>query len=114
MQRKKSGNKNGRLANSEEKSFHAWLKEHDCCWCKNPGPSIVDHARGQTFGHNKIHIGHWFCICPCLECDKKKSIDGKRQGNESQKWLDLEAEYLVETGKGAPDEVINSIQDWNK
>jgi hypothetical protein len=92
MQRKKSSNKNGRLANSDEKAFHAWLKIHDCCWCGNPGPCHVDHARGATFGHNKIHIGHWFCLPVCDICDPKKTKEGKRQGNESQKWLELEAE----------------------
>lgn len=114
MQRKKSSNKNGRLANSEEKAFHGWLKEHDCCWCGKPGPTIMDHARGQTFGHNKIHIGHWFGLCPCEECDTKKTIHGKRLGNESKKWLELEAEYFVETGKQAPDDVHAAIEHWNK
>ena len=112
MQRPNS--KNTRQANAEEKRFHGWLKEHDCCWCGNPGPSIVDHAKGATFKHKKVLIGHRFCLCACYECDKEKTIFGRKQGNESEKWLELEAEYSSETGRYAPDEVIFSIQDWNK
>ena len=120
MQRKKSNNRNGRLANADEKRFHAWLKEHECVWCENPGPSIVDHCKGSTFSHNKVHIGHWFCLPQCVTCDTQKTIHGKRLGNESEAWQLINTEYEMEPKVDAfhlcstPAEVYESIQDWGK
>jgi len=114
MQRRASKNRNGRLANASEKKFHSWLKEHDCVWCDQPGPSIVDHCKGATFGHNKVHIGHWFCLPPCVECDKEKTIHGKRLGNESFAWGRLHQDYFNETGKSAPIDVERAIESWGK
>lgn len=115
MQRKKSNNRNGRLANAEEKRFHAWLKEQSCCWCGSESGSIVDHARGSTFSVNKVHVGHMFCLCPCLDCDMKKTIHGKRQGNEAAKWEELVIRYL-ETVEGATcdEDIFYSIHYWGK
>ena len=112
MQRPNS--KNTRQANAEEKRFHGWLKEHSCCWCGSGGYSIVDHSKGATFKHNKTLIGHWFCLPVCGICDPLKTIFGKQQGNESEMWLKLEAEYLTETGRSAPDDVHSAIEDWNR
>lgn len=110
MQRKKSNNRNGRLANSDEKAFQAWTKQQSCVWCGNEGPSIVDHCRGQTWSHNKVHCGHWFVIPQCVECDTEKTIHGKRQGNEASSWAIMVLQYsgLV------PDDVWTAINDWNK
>jgi len=114
MQRKPSKNRNGRGPNSAEKAFQGWLKEQPCTWCGCDGPSIVDHCRGATFGHNKVHIGHWFCIPQCVECDTKKTVHGKRQGNESEKWLELNEAYFCATEKCAPSNVEWSIWSFDK
>ena len=110
MQRKPSKNRNGRGPNADEKAFQGWLKEQSCVWCGNEGPSIVDHCKGATFGHNKVHIGHWFCIPQCVECDTQKTIHGKRQGNEASSWTIMVLQY----DDVVPEDVWNSIQDWNQ
>ena len=112
MQRKATKNTRGR--NAEEKRFQGWLKEHDCVWCGNPGPSIVDHCRGATFKHNKILAGHWFCLPCCVQCDTQKTIHGKRLGNEAEKWMDLESEYSDTKGQHAPNKVYAAIQNFGK
>jgi len=114
MQRKPSKNRNGRGPNAAEKAFQGWLKEQPCAWCGCDGPSIVDHCKGATFGHNKVHIGHWFCIPQCVECDTQKTIHGKRGGSESEKWLELNESYFCATQKCAPSEVEWSIWSWDK
>jgi len=108
--------KNTRGPNAAEQRFQGWLKEHACVWCNNPGPSIVDHCRGATFKHNKVLVGHWFCIPQCVECDTQKTIHGKRLGNETDAWLDLiyDYEHCYIQKDVCPQEVIDSIGDWNK
>jgi len=108
MQRKAS--KNTRGPNAQEKAFQGWLKEHDCAWCGCEGPSIVDHCRGATFKHKKTLIGHWFCISQCVTCDKSKTIDGKRLGNEAEMWEELVCEYE----KLPPNCVSEAIMDWGR
>ena len=103
--------KTTRGPNADEKKYQGWCKEQDCAWCGNPGPSIVDHCRGATFKHNKTLIGHQFCIPQCAICDTQKTIHGKRLGNESEKWLELQAEY---PGPKAPDDVWLAIEDWGR
>jgi hypothetical protein len=111
MNRKPSKNRNGRGPNSAEKAFQGWLKNQPCVWCGNEGPSIVDHCKGSTFGHNKVHIGHWFCIPQCVECDTKKTVHGRRQGDEAGAWCGLMAQYK---GVNAEDCVWMSIISWGK
>ncbi len=106
--------KNTRGPNAEEKRYQAWLKEQPCAYCGAPGPCIVDHARGATFKHNKVLIGHWFCTSRCLECDTKKTIHGDRIDNESSVWIFQHSEYSSETGNPAPYEVEAAILDWNR
>ena len=112
MQRKPT--KNTRGPNADEKRFQGWLKEQPCVWCGNDGPSIVDHCRGATFRHNKVLIGHWFCVSQCVECDTQKTIHGKRLGNESTAWISSNQVYQMEGNAGAPEDVWQSIEDWNK
>lgn len=113
MQRKPT--KNTRGPNADEKRFQGWLKEQSCVWCGNDGPSIVDHCRGATFKHNKVLVGHWFCVSQCVECDTQKTIYGKRLGNESTAWIVLNHSYQEEGEGGlAPDEVWAAIEDWNR
>jgi hypothetical protein len=114
MQRKPSKNRNGRGPNASEKAFQGWLKDQPCVWCGNEGPSIVDHCKGSTFGHNKVHIGHWFCIPQCVECDTQKTIHGKRQGNESEAWQDKACKYMLSEPGNVPNDVFFAIKDWNK
>jgi len=116
MQRKKSNNRNGRLANADEKKFHTWVKDQGCVWCGVDGPSIVDHCRGATWGHNKVHCGHWFVLPQCNQCDQQKTINGKRQGNESEAWEGLLYHYetYFSQAETCPQEVIDAIGDWNK
>ncbi len=102
--------KNTRGPNADEKKFQGFVKEHYCIWCGNDGPSIVDHAKGSCFKHNKVLIGHWFVLPCCVTCDAEKTIRGKRQGNESLAWINLIKNYSV----AAPDDVYESIKDWDK
>ena len=108
MQRKPT--KKSRGPNAAEKRFHAYVKECDCCWCDNPGPSIVDHVKGSTFRHNKVLIGHWFVLPNCLECDHKKTIEGKKLGSSSEAWALIVRDYV--DNKEVPNEVFFSIEHW--
>jgi len=112
MQRKPT--KNTRGPNADEKHFQGWLKEQPCVWCGNDGPSIVDHCRGATFKHNKVLVGHWFCVPQCVKCDTQKTIHGKRLGNEARAWINQETDWRSCGGIGCPDEVWAAIEDWNK
>ena len=112
MQRKPT--KNTRGPNTDEKKFQGWLKHRYCHWCGDSAPSIVDHCRGATFKHNKVLIGHWMCIPQCVKCDTQKTIHGKRLGNESSAVISLINKFRIDTKIIAPQEVIDSIQDWNK
>lgn len=118
MQRKAT--KNTRGPNAQEKAFHGWLKEQSCAYCGNPGPSIVDHARGATFKHQKVLIGHAFCTSKCEQCDMFKT-HGSHRGhyeaceiNESTAWIRKQGKWLDETGQCFPSEVILSISDFEK
>lgn len=103
--------KNTRGPNADEKKFQGFVKEHYCIWCGNDGPSIVDHAKGSTFKHNKTLIGHWFVLPSCVSCDTKKTIHGKRNGNESLAWINVIKNY---DAKLVPDDVYEAIEDWDK
>jgi hypothetical protein len=102
--------KNTRGPNAKEKRFQAFCKEHDCVWCGNPGPSIVDHVKGATKRHNKVLIGHWLVLPNCPICDHKKTIEGQKLGNYALAWEKLVEEYP--NANEIPDSVIFSIADW--
>jgi len=112
MQRKPT--KNTRGPNAAERRFQGWVKQQPCCWCGSESGSIVDHCRGATWKHLKTLCGHWFVIPQCLECDTKKTIHGKRCGNESQAWLNIIEQYKLEVGEKPPIEVEIAIKDWNR
>jgi len=76
MQRKAT--KQTRGPNAQEKRFQSWLKERPCGYCDRSGPSIIDHARGSTFKHQKTLIGHIFCTLRCERCDFQKTTQGRR------------------------------------
>ena len=112
MQRKPT--KNTRGPNQLEKSFQGWLSQQPCTWCGNDCPVIVDHAKGATFKHNKVLIGHMFCNSACVTCDTQKTIHGKRLGNEAEECLRHIQLFEMELGCECPSYVIQSIADWGK
>ena len=124
MQRKPT--KNTRGPNTGERKFQAWLKKQPCCVTGNPGPSIVHHCEGATFKHNKVLIGHWFCIPLCQEIDNVITLGSRRKfrdlyGLQSRYWLKLIDKYSQKDKIGstynpcaAPDDVYLAIMDWNK
>lgn len=120
MQRKPT--KNTRGPNVHEKGFQAWCKESECCACHNPGPSIVHHCEGATFKHNKVLVGHWFCIPLCQSCDDVVTHESRRAFREkfhtqSGLWWDCAHAYFYNRERrsdSAPRNVIDSIMDWNK
>ena len=123
MQRKAT--KNTRSANRAEKSFHSWLKIQPCVTCNNSAPSIVHHCEGATFKHNKVLVGHWFCIPLCQECDDVITNGSRRAfinkfGAQSYFWsglieiFNLENYELSLSDIECPQEVYDSIMDWGR
>jgi hypothetical protein len=124
MQRKAT--KNTRAANAHEKRYHAWVKEQSCCTCGNHGPSIVHHCEGATFKHNKVLVGHWFCIPLCLECDEVITKGSRRKfveifAPQSALWSSVISKYIesimpnIDLWKHlCPAEVIDSIESWGR
>jgi hypothetical protein len=118
MQRKPS--KNTRVPNADEKAFMRWVKEHDCCICGNPGPSIVDHMEGSTFRHNKVLIGMWALLPYCYEHDLVKTRGSHKSHfntfgkTQAEIWEWVIFEYENETYKTAPDDVKAAIKDWGR
>jgi len=113
MQRKAT--KNTRGPNTLEKAFQGWLKERPCGYCGNPGPSIVDHARGATFKHQKTLIGHIFCTPRCERCDFHKTTKGRRVVHgkfESQVCIDELDVFLVETKANISYEIYAALVDF--
>lgn len=113
MQRRATRNTRG--PNADEKRFAAKVKECDCIVCGNPGPSIVHHAMGATFKHNKVLVGHWFLLPLCQSCDDvitqgSRSAFVSMFGPQSEYWLRLV--YL--TGVEPPHEVVEAIKDWGQ
>ena len=107
--------KNTRGPNIDEKRFMAWVKWQNCCCCGVAGPSIVDHAFGATFKHNKVLIGHWFILPLCPLCDSVDTHGSRRAfrdkfGPKSELWLKL----IEKTSVDVPIDVVNAIKDWGK
>lgn len=105
-------NKQSRGANAQEKAFHGWLKHRSCCCCGNE-PVHVHHCVGSSYKHNRVLIGHWFCIPLCDECHKLRH-DHKKSfiflyGPECDLW-DGEAVHLYSIAD-VPGDVYNAIMD---
>ena len=109
MQRKQT--KKTRGTNADDKKFQGCVIKLTCVIGSNYGPIIVDYCRDATFKHNKVLIGKWFCVPQCVECDKKKTFHGKRQGNEDQRWFLVAAKYGE---KKIPIGVFITINDRDK
>ena len=121
MQRKAT--KNTRGPNSDEKLYHCWIKESNYCvaCCENK-PVICHHAEGATFRHNKVLIGHWFCIGLCQDCDNIITLGSRRKfreefGPQSEMWEKSINLYHKDIGAifmTVPFEVCSAILDWGK
>lgn len=106
-----------RQANQSERNFQGWLKEHVCCVSGDNGVE-VHHCEGSTFRHNKVLIGHWFCIP--LTTEKHKEYHSgtrafrERHGMQADLWMNVYQLYKDDTGKKAPLEVVQAIADWGR
>ena len=117
MQRKAT--KTTRGANADEKRFHAWLKEQPCCVTRKSGPSIVHHCEGATFKHNKVLVGHWFCLPLSQEVDDVITKGSRKRfrevyGPQSTLWAKVITGYALECCKMAPSDVFDAIMDWGR
>ena len=99
--------------NTDEKRFHAWLKEQPC-WVGGNGIVEVHHCKGATFKHNKVLIGHWFCL-PLSQSAHSAYHAGTKawqaeHGNQAEIWESVYAAYKLDAGVDpCPDEVCESI-----
>jgi hypothetical protein len=127
--------KTTRGPNADEKRFQGWLKEQPCCVTGVSGPSIVHHCEGATFKHNKVLVGHWFCLPLCQEVDDvithgSRKAFRERYGPQSDFWRAVifnydahcskKRKYYGACGGGGSMtsiidyEVYDAIMDWNR
>ena len=70
MQRKST--KQSRGASPQEREFIVWMKERNCSYCGNPGPSRYDHCAGSSakikVDFETVIIGHYFGLAECMAC----------------------------------------------
>lgn len=121
MQRKSS--KNTRGPNKAEKDFQAWLKEQPCSVTGDHGVQ-VHHCKGATFKHNKVLIGHWFCLPLSEQAHKEYHAGSKlwidKYGQQSRYSYELLALYQLTLDMrghgdaGPPDNVTQSIMDYGR
>ena len=115
MQRKKT--KQSRGINADEKRFLAWLKERRCCLTGEWGVE-VHHCVGSSVKHNKVHIGHAFCIP--LSVDKHREYHNgtkvfrEKYGPQALLWLDEFIAFKEETNIDLGYDVEAAILDLNK
>jgi hypothetical protein len=113
MQTKSSSN--SRAANSAEKAHMQWIKDRGkCAACSVHTNVICHHAEGAMFKQKvdfvTVHIGHWFVIGLCKECDdivthKSRKLFRDKYGLQSELWLNQMRDY----DKPIPKEVIMGI-----
>ena len=115
MQRKLT--KNTRGPNSDEKKFQGWLKERNCCVSGDYGVE-VHHCVGSTGKHNKVLIGHWFCLPLSTEIHREYHAGTKswreKYATQSFFWSYLVADYQEETGCIVPADVVGAVMDLRK
>lgn len=115
MQRKAT--KQSRAANSDEKAFMSWLKERPCCITGEIGVQ-VHHCVGSAVKHNKVHVGHAFCIPLSVEVHREYHNGSKtwreKHGPQSMLWLDEFIAFKEETGIDLGYEVEAAILDLGK
>lgn len=119
MQRKAT--KNTRGPNAAEKRYLKYIKTEKllCDACSRYGPLIAHHCEGATFKHNKVLVGHWFLLGLCQHCDDIVTQGSRRAFREKygpQSRLSVHAlkEYEYITGQRVPQDVLHSIENWNK
>ena len=115
MRRKAS--KNTRGPNAYEIAFQGWLKAQECA-TGGSGITEVHHCKGSTFKHNKVLVGHWFCI-PLSQSSHSAYHNGTKAwreyyGSQANIWVINLLDYAAETGKTCPDDVYDSIVDWGR
>lgn len=110
MQRKAT--KQSRGPNADEKAFQAWLKQRPCI-IGGMGITEVHHCKGSTLKHNKVHIGHWFCLPLSQEQHRAYHAATKswqaEYGSQAAIWLSVHDMYTEQTGCAAPIDVYESI-----
>jgi len=110
MQRKST--KNTRGPNQAEKNFQEWLKDKACCVTNDHGVQ-VHHCKGATFKHNKVLVGHWYCIPLTPEMHNKYHSGSKsfqiEHGHQSELWIDMVHLYELE-GNTIPIDIICTIE----
>jgi len=97
----------------------AYTKECDCIACGNPGPSIVHHAEGATFKHNKVLVGHWFVLPLCQACDDvitqgSRKAFREKFGPQSELWIKYIRGADCSTKILPPFHIYEAIGDWGK
>ena len=115
---RRPNSRQSRGANAAEKAFHGWLKERTCCTCGN---ELVNchHCVGSSYKHNKVLIGHWFCIPLCEECHKLRH-DHKHgflhlYGPKNELWRNEAMIYILTEGSAElPNDVDQAIRDSGK
>jgi len=115
MQRRPT--KNTRGPNQDEKDFQKWLKENNCC-LSGLFHVHVHHCLGATAKHNKVLIGHYFCIPLSPEIHREYHSGSKAwresHGLQSALWAILAEEYETSTGRVIPLDVKNAINSTKK
>lgn len=111
MQRKSNSKTRG--PSTAEKEFQGWLKEQPCCVSGEWGVQ-VHHCKGSTFRHNKVLVGHWFCLPLSVSKHNEYHAGTKafqtNYGSQSELWLDQYHEYERQTGNLVPVEVVCAIE----
>ncbi len=115
MQRKTS--KTTRGPNKAEKDFQAWLKQQPCCVTGQIGVQ-VHHCKGATYKHNKVLIGHWFCLPLSPEVHAEYHAGTKawkaKYGTQSSFWLDLVERYENDMQTVVDPDVYWAISNCNQ
>ncbi|MEE8289589.1 MAG: hypothetical protein V3R25_09270 [Nitrosomonadaceae bacterium] len=115
MQRPHSKNNPG--PTKAERDFQGWVKQQNCCVTGAWGVH-VHHCKGSTFKHNKVLIGHWFCLPLCPEAHQEYHDGSKpwtvKYGLQSMLCLNLMCRFEQETGNEVPFYVVESIRSCGK
>ena len=117
MQRKTSKNRNGRGPNAAEKAFQGWLKEQPCCITGAFGVQ-VHHCVGATGSHNKVLIGHYFCLPMSVEIHNEYHAGTKawreKYCGQSSLWKTYALSFEGETATVIPLNIVEEISNINK
>jgi len=112
MQRRST--KQSRGPNQSEKDFQAWLKIQPCC-ITGRNDVQVHHCVGSTGKHNKVLIGHYFCLPLSVDThwlyhNRKREFKAQH-GLQNRLWMELCNRYYTEEGKLIPVDVERAIMN---